>query len=224
MPPRTGDLSQQVYTQLREAILSSELPPGFKLSHQALARRLGVSSTPLREALNHLSQEGYVQHVQNRGYFVSDFTRREVEDLLEIREALEVHALGRVLERWNEGVLRALRTRQDAYRKAVAKNSDSDRLRCDREFHLALAKVSGNRTLTEMLGQVFDRMNLKRRVQGLSPERGQPALAEHEALLAALEARDAVRARAALRRHLNKNKENFLRRMQERASSLRPVR
>ena len=109
MAAKNRDLSRQVYTRLREAILSSELLPGHKLSHQALAERLGVSHTPLREACGKRSQEGYVRHVQNRGYFVSDFSRKEVEDLLEIREALEVHALRRNVEGLDGAALRALR-------------------------------------------------------------------------------------------------------------------
>ncbi len=220
----TRDLSQTVYHHLRRAILSSELLPGDKLSHQALAQRLGVSNTPLREAFNKLSQEGYVQHIQNRGYFVSDFTRREVAELLDVREALEIHVLRPAIERMNPNSLRALRAAQEAYRKTVAGGSDPDRLRCDREFHLTLAETSGNQTLTQMLGQVFDRINLKRHIRALFPERWEQAMAEHKTLLAALEARDLSRARTALQRHLKNNRESVLRRMREDTSSLRRIR
>jgi len=223
MAAKNRDLSRQVYTRLREAILSSELLPGHKLSHQALAERLGVSHTPLREAFGKLSQEGYVRHVQNRGYFVSDFSRKEVEDLLEIREALEVHALRRNVEGLDGAALRALRNCQAAYRRAVTRGSDTDRLHHDRAFHLALAGISGNGALIETLERVFDRINLKRRIDGLSPDRGVEALAEHQALLAALEVRDLGRARSALKRHLRKNKKNVLEPMREGPSALRPV-
>jgi DNA-binding GntR family transcriptional regulator len=224
MAPRTKDLSQKVYTHLRQAIVSSELLPGYKLSHQALAQRLGVSHTPLREAFNKLSQEGYVQHIQNRGYFVSDFSRQEVDELLEIREGLEIHALRPAVDRLNENSLRTLRARQESYRKAVGQGSAPDRLRCDRAFHLTLAGFSENQTLTQMLGQVFDRTNLKRRIQGLSPQRGVDALAEHEAILSALEVRDFQKARSTLQRHLKNNKESVLNRMKEDTSSLRKIR
>ena len=223
MAAKTRDLSRQVYTRLREAILSSELLPGHKLSHQALAERLGVSHTPLREAFGKLSQEGYVRHIQNRGYFVSDFSRKEVEDLLEIREALEIHALRRNVEGLEGAALRALRNCQAAYRRAVTRGSDTDRLHRDRAFHLALAGISGNGALIETLERVFDRINLKRRIDGLSPDRGIEALAEHQALLAALEVRDLGRARSALKRHLKKNKKNVLKPMREGPSALRPV-
>jgi len=223
MAAKTRDLSREVYTRLREAILSSELLPGHKLSHQALAERLGVSHTPLREAFGKLSQEGYVRHVRNRGYFVSDFSRKEVEDLLEIREALEVHALRRNVEALDGAALRALRGCQAAYRRAVTRGSGADRLHRDRAFHLALAGISGNGALVVTLERVFDRINLKRRIDGLSPDRGGEALAEHQVLLAALETRDLGRARPALKRHLKKNKENVLERMPEGPSALRPV-
>ena len=223
MAAKTRDLSRQVYTRLREAILSSELLPGHKLSHQALAERLGVSHTPLREAFGKLSQEGYVRHIQNRGYFVSDFSRKEVEDLLEIREALEIHALRRNVEGLEGAALRALRNCQAAYRRAVTRGSDTDRLHHDRAFHLALAGISGNGALIETLERVFDRINLKRRIDGLSPDRGVEALAEHQALLSALEVRDLGRARSALKRHLKKNKKNVLKPMREGPSALRPV-
>ena len=223
MAAKTRDLSREVYARLREAILSSELLPGHKLSHQHLAKQLGVSHTPLREAFGKLSQEGYLRHVRNRGYFVSDFSRKEVEDLLEIREALEVHALRRNVEALDDTALRALRDCQDAYRRAVTRGTDTDRLRRDRAFHLTLAGISGNRALAETLERVFDRINLKRRIDGLSPDRGVEALAEHQALLAALETRDLGRARSALKRHLKKNKENILERMREGPSALHPV-
>lgn len=223
MVARTRDLSQQVYDRLREAILTSELLPGHKLSHQALTKRLGVSHTPLREALSQLSREGYVQHIQNRGYFVADSTRLEVEELLDIREALEFYVLKRLKRPLPGTGLRALHSTQSSYQRAVALGSALDRLRCDRKFHLTLAGFTGNRTLTDQLGQVFDRINLKRRINGLSPSRGRQALEEHKALMSALKGKDFGRARAALERHLKKNRENILERMQEGASSLRPV-
>ena len=129
---------------------------------------------------------------------------------------------GRQIRRWTGSG--ALRAAQEAYRKAVADGSDPDRLRCDREFHLTLAETSGNQTLTQMLGQVFDRINLKRHIRALFPERGEKALAEHKTLLAALEARDLSRARAALQRHMKNNRESVLRRMREDTSSLRRIR
>ena len=223
MTAGTRDLSQQVYDRLREAILTSELLPGHKLSHQALTECLGVSHTPLREALSQLSREGYVQHIQNRGYFVADFTRREVEELLDIREALELYVLKRLKKSLPGAGMRALHSTQSNYRRAVARGSDGERLLCDRTFHLTLAGFTGNRTLTDQLGQVFDRINLKRRINGLSPSRGRQALEEHKALMSALKGKDFGRARAALERHLKKNRENILERMQEGTSSLRPV-
>ncbi len=224
MSRKSQKLSQKVYSRLREALLTSELLPGHKLSHQDLTELLGVSHTPVREALSQLAREGYVRHIPNRGYFVADSTRQEVEELLEVREALEIHALKQIIKPVPKSLPNALRSTQSEYRQAVEQGSDLDRLLCDRKYHLTLAGFIGNRTLIVQLGQVFDRINLKRRISGLSPLRGRQAVEEHENLISALKENDLNRMRLALERHLKNNKKNILERIKKGVPSLRPIR
>jgi len=86
---RTENLSAQVYSQIKNLILCNEILPGQKLHHQELSERLGVSRTPVREALTRLVQEGYVSLLPNRGFTCKEIRLQEANELYELREALE---------------------------------------------------------------------------------------------------------------------------------------
>ena len=90
------NLSARVYNQIKRLILCNEIMPGQKLHHQELSERLGVSRTPVREALTRLVQEGYVSFLPNRGFTCKEIRIQEAEELYELREALEAFAVERV--------------------------------------------------------------------------------------------------------------------------------
>src|SRR3990172_2747308 len=87
------NLSARVYNQIKSLILSNEVMPGQKLHHQHLSERLGVSRTPVREALTRLVQEGYVSFLPNRGFTCKEIRLQEAEELYELREAMEAFAV-----------------------------------------------------------------------------------------------------------------------------------
>jgi DNA-binding GntR family transcriptional regulator len=105
---RTENLSAQVYSQIKNLILCNEVLPGQKLHHQQLSERLGVSRTPVREALTRLVQEGYVSLLPNRGFTCKEIRLQEANELYELREALEVFAVEKAIENLTEGALSAL--------------------------------------------------------------------------------------------------------------------
>ena len=195
-------LVQSVYESIKGGIFNNRLRPGNKLTHQALAEDLGVSRTPVRESLERLYQEGYVTRIANRGYFVAEIGVQEVRELYQTREALELFALQRLLDNG----LSAQGARQLAdinarYRKLCLDSLSHERLQVDREFHVTLAEQAGNQHLCRTLAGVFDRLILKRRVEGYHDLRGLQPYEDHVRILAALGTQDKAAARL-LRRHI----------------------
>ena len=192
------------YAAIKRDILGNRLRPGTKLTHRMLAENLGVSRTPVRESLERLYQEGYVKRVPNRGYFVAEMDAREVGELYQTREALELHALQQVMAKGiSAKSLKAVQAINARYRTLCQESLSRERLMVDREFHLALADLAGNTFLSRTLAGIFDRLILKRRVEGYHDPRGLKPHDDHVRLLAALGKPDAARAQAQLREHIS---------------------
>jgi len=180
-------LVQSVYQSIKEAILSNRLRPGNKLTHQSLAESLGVSRTPVRESLERLYQEGYVTRIANRGYFVVEIDVHEVRELYQTREALELYALRIVLQNGITAAgMQALEEINERYKALCLQSLSRERLLVDREFHLTLAGQAGNKHLCHTLGSIFDRLILKRRVEGFHDLRGMQPYSDHVRILAAI--------------------------------------
>jgi DNA-binding GntR family transcriptional regulator len=205
------NLSARVYNQIKNLILCNEIMPGQKLHHQQLSERLGVSRTPVREALTRLVQEGYVSFLPNRGFTCKEIRKQEAEELYELREALEAFAVERAIATLTDDALAKLRDRMYAYGRDVELRFSRERLVYDQDVHLQIAALSGNETLAKTLSHVFERIVLKRRTDGLyDPARGIAAHHEHLRLLDAMERRDTVAAVAILRSHIQAGKQNVM--------------
>jgi len=205
------NLSARVYNQIKNLILCNEIMPGQKLHHQQLSERLGVSRTPIREALTRLVQEGYVSFLPNRGFTCKEIRMQEAEELYELREALEAFAVEKAIATLTEKALRQLRDKMTAYGRDVQNRFTRDRLVYDQDVHLQIAQLTGNETLRNTLSHVFERIVLKRRTDGLyDAARGVAAHQEHLRLLEAMERRDAPAAVAILRNHIQAGKKNVM--------------
>jgi DNA-binding GntR family transcriptional regulator len=205
------NLSARVYNQIKNLILCNEIMPGQKLHHQQLSERLGVSRTPIREALTRLVQEGYVSFLPNRGFTCKEIRMQEAEELYELREALEAFAVEKAIETVTDAALRQLRDKMNAYGRDVQNRFTRERLVYDQDVHLEIAQLTGNETLKNTLSHVFERIVLKRRTDGLyDPARGIAAHQEHLRLLEAMERRDAAQAVAILRSHVQAGKKNVM--------------
>jgi DNA-binding GntR family transcriptional regulator len=208
---RTENLSGQVYSQIKTFILCNEILPGQKLHHQELSERLGVSRTPVREALTRLAQEGYVSLLPNRGFTCKEIRLQEAEELYQLREALEAFAVEKAIENLTEASFAGLSGKISAYGKDVQKRFTRDRLVYDQDLHLEIARLSGNETLTKTLAQVFERIILKRRTDGLyDPTRGITAHQEHLKLLQAMKKHNTHDAVRLVRTHIRAGRDNVL--------------
>jgi DNA-binding GntR family transcriptional regulator len=208
---RTENLSGQVYSQIKTLILCNEILPGQKLHHQELSERLGVSRTPVREALTRLVQEGYVSLLPNRGFICKEIRLQEADELYQLREALEAFAVEKAIENLTEAAFTELSAKINLYGKDVQKRFTRDRLVYDQDVHLEIARLSGNETLAKTLAQVFERIILKRRTDGLyDPARGIAAHQEHMKLLQAIKRRNTQEAVKIVRAHIRAGRDNVL--------------
>jgi GntR family transcriptional regulator, rspAB operon transcriptional repressor len=205
------NLSARVYNQIKNLILCNEFMPGQKLHHQQLSERLGVSRTPVREALTRLVQEGYVSFLPNRGFTCKEIRMQEAEELYELREALEAFAVEKAIANLTDSALALLRNKMNSYGRDVQNRFTRERLVYDQDVHIEIARLAGNETLTSMLAHVFERIVLKRRTDGLyDPARGVTAHQEHLQLLEAIERRDPRDAVATIRSHIQAGKKNVM--------------
>jgi DNA-binding GntR family transcriptional regulator len=205
------NLSARVYNQIKNLILCNEFMPGQKLHHQLLSERLGVSRTPVREALTRLVQEGYVSFLPNRGFTCKDIRMQEAEELYVLREALEAFAVEKAIANLTDSALALLRNKMNSYGRDVQNRFTRERLVYDQDVHIEIARLAGNETLTSMLAHVFERIVLKRRTDGLyDPARGVTAHQEHLQLLEAIERRDPRDAVATIRSHIQAGKKNVM--------------
>ena len=207
----SGNLSARVYNEIKNLILCNEVLPGQKLHHQELSERLRVSRTPVREALTRLVQEGYVSFLPNRGFTCKEIRLQEAEELYDLREALEAFAVERAIKNLTHDVLIEFAKKMDRYGEDVQKRFTRERLVYDQDIHLEIARLSGNETLIKTLSQVFERIILKRRTDGLyDPARGITAHQEHLRLFEAMKQRDTQQAVAIIRAHIRAGKDNVL--------------
>lgn len=180
----------QVADVLRERILQGELAPGARLVERTLAAELGVSRIPIRDALNILRGEGFVSAFPNRGMVVTPLTRQDVEELFEVREALEVLAARRATEHATSEELDRLAAIL-AESEAAAERSDAQTVgRCNQDFHDQLTAMAHNVLLTSMMEPLEGRLHWLLR-QNDNP---QPLHTEHAALFEAIRSGDPDRA------------------------------
>ncbi|GAA4334261.1 GntR family transcriptional regulator [Pigmentiphaga soli] len=217
-PPAKSDRGffiHKVYETLRGDILAQRVRPGVKLIPEHIAGTLNVSRTPVRHALERLCQEGYVTRIPARGYFVAEMDATEASDLYDVRYGLEIRALETALERGvdADGIESLMRLNTE-YQRLLDDQSVVNRSRIDQEFHLALAGLSGNALLVRMLGDIYDRLNFRRRNDGYwfwadRGARGHDGSSEHRRIIQALQKGDGAAALAALREHLGNAHRNY---------------
>jgi DNA-binding GntR family transcriptional regulator len=189
---------------VRASIINGDLLPGSLHSVAELAESLGVSRTPVREALIELASRGMVRFERNRGVRILQTSIHDLEEIFEIRQMLEVPAARRAAARMTPAEVRSLRSRLEAMDRAAAADDESRLWVHDRAFHYSLLLASGNRRLAEYVDTLRD-MVLVRGVTTAGRGRTLAAIvAEHRAILELVEAGDADGAADALRSHIGR--------------------
>ena len=138
---RAENLSGRVYNEIKNLILGNSILPGQKLYHQELSERLGVSRTPVREALTRLAQEGYVSVLPNRGFTCKEIRLQEAAELYDFREALEAFAVEKAVEKLTPRALDGLTDKLRRYGADIEKGFTKERLLYDQDLHLEIARL-----------------------------------------------------------------------------------
>jgi DNA-binding GntR family transcriptional regulator len=200
---RRVSLRDQALAVIREALITGRIAPGTVHSAAGLATELGVSTSPVREAMLALVDVGLMESVPNKGFRAVTLTGRDLEEIVELRMLLEPPAMGRVAALDLAGRAAHYTGLVDAIEATAAAGDVPGNLRADREFHLGLLAEGGNGRLVDTAARLHDQTRLFNLPALAATERLASAAAEHRPLLAAVLAHDSERAEELTRRHLD---------------------
>ncbi len=219
---KDGSLRDRAYRHLRERILSGELGPGTRVSEEALAAELGISRTPMREAVKQLASEGALEAVPRVGTIVRTPGRREVEELYELREALEGYAVERAAERISPEEVAGLARLLDEIGAVAGELRRSGKralegallrrfLAADLGFHLRLIEAAGNRKISKSVAD----SSVLAGIFGTPRQEHTAAVVEgawrfHQRILSALRRSDGRRARNLVVEHIRTSRREAL--------------
>lgn len=206
---KNNTLADQVYINLRDKIINRELPPGTRLKHQEIAEALGVSNTPVREAIRALEKDGLVETLPYRGSVVKAMSAKETRDLYDVRTALEALAVRLAVDKITDMQLKRVEETVHHYETAFENGDVALGMEADLQFHDLLAQASGNETLLMILRELTNRVQVLRRLDKGKMRRRQ-SLDDHRAILKALEERDATKVEALVVQHIEKGKQHVL--------------
>ncbi|HEV7317396.1 MAG TPA: GntR family transcriptional regulator [Ensifer sp.] len=201
-PIRRTALHDTLVTHLRDMIIEGDLSPGTRLHEGQLGEQLGVSRTPLREAIKFLASEGLVELVPSRGAVVKRFTAKDIQDMLTVLRTLEELAGKLACEAASDAGIAEVRALHD---EMVRRYNAGDRLqyyKLNQQIHSAIVQLAANTTLTDTHGMLQTRLKRIRFIALDRPEKWAAAVAEHEEMIVALEARDKAQLSEILGRHL----------------------
>lgn len=203
-------LRDVVFQTLRQAILRGTLQPGERLMEIHLAQKLGVSRTPVREAIRMLELDGLVIMVPRKGAIVAEITVSDLEDVLEVRGALEDLAVRKACQNMTKEQLEELKAAAERFENCL---KGEDLLACaqaDVEFHEMICRATKNRRLIQILNNIREQI-YRYRLENLKDKGSHENLVEeHAAICRALEQRSEERAGEAIRVHIEHQKGSFL--------------
>lgn len=218
----SANRSQKAYDHIRSKLLNSSLPPGSRLSYGGLGKEIGISATPVREAVGQLASEGFVELIPQLGAVVRSLSREEAIELYETREALEAYAAGKAAERIADKQVADLKENMDALKKWVTKVKQSGKPsagkkvarefhRLDLTFHMMVIEASHNRRMTKVVGdshilsRIFEADRHEFEVAVLTD-----TYKDHQAIFDAIKKRDSEKASAAMQNHIRNSLQQIL--------------
>lgn len=207
---RSRSLQDKAYVAIRSAILRHDLKPNNQLSEASLAEQLGMSRTPIREALKRLEEEGLVRIVPRHGAFVTEISAEDIVQMYQLREALECYAIQSASEYTNTSEFAALVNAIEQSRQWI-EDGEIDKINAtDVRLHRYIVQFTRNQLIIKLVDQLLDQIVRLRlmtpTVEGRLPEQAE----EHLRIVRALEEGDIEGAQAALQCHLRNVRDTFL--------------
>ncbi len=203
-------LRDVVFNTLREAILCGKLSPGERLMEIKLAELLGVSRTPVREAIRKLELEGLVVMTPRKGAQVAKITKEDLVDVLEVRKVLESLAVELACELITSEDINNLRSNLEEFKVAIANGDLTQMAKKDESFHDIIYSITGNKRLVQILNNLREQM-YRYRLEYIKEESKRHSLiTEHIEFINALERRDKLAAKNAVSTHIYNQKQTIL--------------
>lgn len=203
-------LRDVVFNTLRQAILKGELKPGERLMEIQLAQKLGVSRTPVREAIRKLELEGLVLMIPRKGAEVAQITAQDLEDVLEVRCALEELAVKDACEHITEEQLMELKKAAEEFKRCLREETVVASVHADIHFHEIIYGATNNRRLLQILNNLREQMYRYRMEYLKDKSTHQTLLDEHEAIRLALKNHDKEKAGEAIHIHIENQKDSIM--------------
>lgn len=208
-PPENVPLTVNAYNTIKQQIIDLHLKPGEIILAQNLAKSLGISRTPVREALVRLAQEGLVEPADGRKFKITEITLESVMELYEIREALEVTAIWGVTKRATKEIRSTLKKLLDDMKAALEGRDYDTFFNLDLEFHSYIVEQHGNKTMMKMLDLIHDRVQRVRYLTINIEGRVSHTVDEHTLIYNAVVKGDSSAAVDAIRNHFNNCEVDF---------------
>ncbi len=207
---RRRTLTEEVYEALKGDILSRRLRRGARLVESRLAAEFGVSKTPVREAISRLEREGLVDFIPHHGAVVSRLSAKQVEDLMELREALEGFGAEKAATRISAEHLQTLSRLVTEGAEALTKGELERYKEIDLRFHRVIQAASGNERLALAIAGLADQIRMVMSTSVQLKGRADSSVEEHRGIYEALERRDPQAAAAAARSHIARARDAIL--------------
>lgn len=199
-----GSLGSKIFMVLRDKILNEEYASGQKLNEVALSKELNISRTPIREALKQLELEGLVKSIPNKGVYVLGFSPRDIDDMLEIRYALEGLAIQLAIERINDAQLEKIKEVYDLM-EFYAHKGDQDKFNeLNIAFHESIYRCTQSQYFEQLLKDINYYISVTSRHSIRQPQRLDTAAVEHKEIYEAIVERNKEKAKEKIQNHIRK--------------------
>lgn len=191
-----------VVERVRDLIVDGTIPAGERINEVRLCGQLGVSRTPLREALKVLASEGLVELTRHRGAMVAVFSQTEIRDMIMLMSRLEAFAAEIAVRRLDDDAMARLRAMHDGMVEAFERGDRAEYFRINQSIHLEIVHIADNVALAPIHAALHARMKRVRYLGNDVPAHWAESVGEHRAIIAAFQARDATAAAVAMRSHM----------------------
>jgi DNA-binding GntR family transcriptional regulator len=205
-----ADYTNIAYQGIKKMLFENEILPGQKISYHQLAERLQMSNTPVIQALKLIEVSGLVRHEPNRGYFTEAISLKEIQEIYDTREIIEISMLPAIMYNLEEDGITKLR---DSLEIKPAVNPESElyeRLEIDRNFHLTLASLSNHKTRVQILRYLFDLLYFKYSASLLFVASERFVGTQHQTIFNAIVSQDMKGAQEAFKSHFSRVKAQAL--------------
>ena len=196
-------LRELVYEELRLLIMTGQIKPGTRMMEIELAESMGVSRTPVREAIRQLEKDNLVTIEPRKGAYVSDISAEDFDSMMIVREPLEGLATYLATINMSDEELTEVRRAADACEKAIASGTQEELTKADTHFHNVITQGSGNTYLINLCQDLQEKVTRFRYIYFKSSKRAEEIVNEHKLIVDAMEKRDAEEARGYSIEHIN---------------------